>query len=122
MGGKHRALIVGLVLAFVAGLALALLRADLAYIVRPAMGLLMIACGLFFIFGRVFEGPVSPDLERVFRRSHRGYGVGLILFGASHLLPMGWWSTPGILLAAIVMVWMLRATRREMAAVESGRL
>lgn len=119
MASTSRSLIFWLVLAFTAGLALALFRADLGHIVRPAMGVLMIGCGLFFIFGRVFEGPAAPDVERAFRRWQTGFGSGEIAFGVSQLLPMGWWSTAGMFLAAALITGTHLATRREMKALRS---
>jgi hypothetical protein len=120
MGGQHSKLFFWLGLALTAGLVLALMRADLAYIVRPAIGLMMIAAGLFFIFGRMFEGPAAPDVERIFRRHFTGLGVGQVLFGISQLLPMGWGSTACMFLAAVVMPGTWLATRREMAALAPG--
>ena len=105
--------------AFAGGLALALFRPDVGHIVRPAIGVMMIAAGLVFMFGRVFEGPAAPDVERIFRRWQVGFGAGQMVFGASQLLPMGWGSTACMLLATIVLVGSHLATRREMAALAS---
>jgi hypothetical protein len=114
-----RSLTFWLVLAFTAGLALALLRVDLGHIVRPAIGVMMMAVG-FFIFGSVFEGPrTAPAVEHALRRWQTGFGTGQIIFGVSQLLPMGWWSTACVFLAAAVMVGAQLATRREIAGLTS---
>jgi hypothetical protein len=120
MGAMFRSLIFWLVLAFTAGLVLALLRVDLGHIVRPAIGAMMIVAGLFFIFGRVFEGPrAGPAIEHALRRWQTGFGTGQIILGVSQLLPMGWWSTACGFLGVAVMIGTHLATRGEMKALRT---
>jgi hypothetical protein len=91
-------------LAFIAGLVLALLRADLFHVIRPAMGLLMIAAGLFLTFGQVFVEPPVTDAQHALRRRIAGGGVGQVVFGIANLLPSGWESTACLFLAAAI-IW-----------------
>jgi hypothetical protein len=103
MGEKQR---VGLVLglAFVAGLVLALVRADLVHLIRPAMGLLMIPLGLFLMFGRMFVEPPATGAQHALRRRIAGGGVGQVVFGIANLLPSGWESAACLFMAAAI-IW-----------------